>query len=90
MKRTMITAGLILAFVIGGCATSTCKKICECSDGDEDECVDDCKEDYKDGNSDCKKAMRDFGDCLDDDGCSSDSCTGEAIDVADDCDLDIY
>jgi len=70
------------AMIASGCARATCEKIDEaCGNIDIDECMDD----YNDGDADCKKAMRDYADCVDDKGCDSEACWDKAIKAGDKC-----
>jgi hypothetical protein len=67
-----------------GCATATCETIEEeCGGGDD--WIDECVDEYKDGNADCRAALRDFASCVDADGCDQ-SCESEGEDVDDECD----
>ena len=85
MKKTLGVLVLFAAILaVAGCSRATCEKIEEaCGGGDS--VVDDCIDDYKDGDADCKKAMRDLADCVDDNGCGDDSCSDEAMEVLDKC-----
>lgn len=79
-----VALSLILALGSGGCSSVTCSKFCDaCMDGSES-CQDECKDDYKDGSADCRSAMRDLADCVDDKGCDG-SCVSEGFDVASEC-----
>jgi hypothetical protein len=85
MKGIVFFAVALLCgmFLFAGCATSTCKAIEEeCGGGDD--MIDECVEDYKDGDSDCKKALRELADCVEDKGCDDD-CYDEMMDVSDKC-----
>jgi hypothetical protein len=85
MKGFAIVLAVVLCgmLLFAGCATSTCESIeGECGGGQD--VIDECVEDYKDGDSDCKKALRDMADCVEDKGCD-DSCTDEMMKVADKC-----
>lgn len=86
MKRLAFILLLSSAFLLaGGCGESTCEKICaNCADWSDD-CKADCKEQYREGDEDCREAMRDFAGCVDDKGCDSLSCVAKAADVSLNC-----
>lgn len=95
LRKALISVFLIaFACMVGsGCAKSTCEKICDylercegasCTSGD----IDDCVEDYKDEESDCRKATRDWADCLDDSTCADvglGGCQSEIVEAANEC-----
>jgi hypothetical protein len=86
MKKSCLVLSLLFAAatVAAGCSRATCETIEEACGGGDD-AVDDCIDDYRDGDADCRKAMRDLADCVDDQGCDDVSCAGESIDVLDEC-----
>jgi len=85
MKISFVTLLMLCTAIsfAAGCATATCETIGDECDLDDDE-VEECIDDYKDGNADCKAALRDLAACVDDDGCDQ-SCDNEAEDVDDEC-----
>jgi hypothetical protein len=85
MKKSFFVLLVLFAAILAasGCSRANCEKIEEACGGGDD-VVDDCIDDYKDGDADCRKAIRDFADCVDDNGCD-DSCNDEAMDVVNEC-----
>jgi len=99
MKKLFIIMFVLAAaaFVLSGCSKKNCEEICECGDDiyggyydfDEDECVEDCREDYKD-DADCRKAVKELAKCIDDKGCEDAFAEGDCEDELedmDDCDF---
>jgi len=102
MRRLIVTVLVLAAaaLVFGACSKKNCEELCGChndiandyyegADFDEDECVDECRKEYKE-DSDCRKAVRELAKCIDDEGCSDafDDCNNEYEDLYDDCDPD--
>ncbi len=85
--RLLIPTLLVVTFILGGCAKATCTTISKCSDDYEDDVLEQCTEDYKDGDSDCKKSFREFADCIDEFGCTAKECSDYGDDV-DPCETD--
>lgn len=83
-KLVCAALSLILGFGTGGCSVTTCAKFCDaCADGSNN-CKEDCQDDYKDGDAECRAAMRDYADCVDDKGCGW-ACASEGLDMAATC-----
>lgn len=88
LVTTVLCAAVLLA---SGCKKLTCARICECSD--HASCEDTCESTYSDGDSMCKQAMRNYGTCLEDQGCgdldfcydmfesAESTCPDEALDL---------
>ena len=85
-------AGLVLS----GCSHSACSKLCEwlddcaesLSDDELERCIEHCRVDYRDEESDCRAAFRDVTDCIEEEGCIGvERCAGEYQDFEEeDCD----
>jgi hypothetical protein len=94
MTRKLVLVALVAlaALVLGGCGKTACERTCdyfeECEGLDIGDCEDECYDDYKDEDSGCQRAIRDFAQCLDDEGCDgvdNGNCNSEAGDVEDEC-----
>ena len=83
-----LVIAIALSAGFAGCAEATCEKICDACSGYGD-CMDECKDEYNDGDSSCKSKMRDFADCVDDNGCDL-SCAGEVDNVLDECNFSFF
>ncbi len=86
MKKLAIAmlAIFCVAVFASGCATKTCNTIMDECNLNEAWKIN-CKDDYMSGDSDCKKAMRDWADCIEDKGCDSAGCSDESVKVANKC-----
>lgn len=84
--KTYFTSAIIVSLYLllaAGCAESTCDTIEEACG--EHELWDNCVDNYNDGSSDCKKAMRNYADCVEEKGCN-DECASEWMKVQSECD----
>jgi hypothetical protein len=81
MTRKLVLVALVAlaALVLGGCGKTACERTCdyfeECEGLDIGDCEDECYDDYKDEDSGCQRAIRDFAQCLD----ATESTMGTAI-----------
>jgi len=87
-KTVVVVLASAVALCFCGCGKKNCEDLCECIledaynfDFDEEECVDECTDDYWE-DKDCRHAIREFLRCTDDEGCTS-GCSDETDEVWD-------
>ena len=86
MKLSLVPLLMLCASIsfAAGCARMTCETIEEkCGGGDD--MIEECMDEYEDGDADCKSALRDLADCVDENGCNEDDCGDEDEDAYDAC-----
>lgn len=92
----VLLLALALAVASIGCGKAYCKDMCDfydrCEDElglivDEDECIDECVDDYNDGSTACQNAIEDLANCVEGRGCASavTECGDEEFDAANEC-----
>jgi hypothetical protein len=95
MTRKLVLMALVAlaALVLGGCGKTACERMCDyfdrCEGGiDAVDCEDECYDDYRDEDSGCQRALRDFAKCLDERSCeniAAGGCNSEALEADSEC-----
>ena len=93
MRPWLVGRALLIVLPTVGCSDSVednCKAMCEWSDdcgetGAPPNCTEDCIENMKDADDECRDALDDFADCVETHECEDGECGGEAAGLLADC-----
>jgi hypothetical protein len=93
MQTSLWGGVLLVAVQTLGCSDSVednCKTLCDWADdcGDEEipaSCSEECIENMKDADAQCRDALDDFADCVEINECEDGECGGEAAELLGDC-----
>ena len=84
-KKTIFVVLVFLPVLfVCGCNKIACERMRECYGGSDDD-VDECVDEIKDEDYDCRKSFRAYARCLNKEDCKEEKCGDEAEDLMKDC-----